>query len=369
MTLRLATRLLLFFALFFGGLVYAKLFLVPIAFAGILAMLALPLANWLERKGIGKSLATALCLLTLLLIVATLFTVLGWQVSTLLSDLGNIEQKILGAVQKAQGWISETVGISPKEQQQMVEQQQQKAQSSGGGIGDAVKTLPGAVFGALTNILITLVYLFLFLRFRLHLKRFVLKVVPEPDRRTALDILHQSSGVVQKYLTGMGGMILCLWVMYGIGFSIAGVQSAVFFAILCGTLELIPFVGNIAGTSLTLLVSLTQSNGGSGVLIGILITYAAVQAIQSYILEPLVVGRQVKLHPLFTILIIVLGELLWGIPGMVLAVPLLGIAKIICDRVPSLQPYGYLIGEEENVLDPSPGQKIIAWARRRFRRA
>jgi predicted PurR-regulated permease PerM len=221
----------------------------------------------------------------------------------------------------------------------------------------------------LTDVIIALVYFFLLLRFRLHLKRFVLKIVPEPDRRTALDVLHQSSGVIQKYLTGLGLMILCLWVMYGIGFSIVGVQGAIFFAILCGTLELVPFVGNLIGTALTILFALTQSkSGGSGMVLGIVATYFVVQSIQSYILEPLVVGREVKIHPLFTILVIVLGELLWGLPGMFLSIPLLGIAKIICDHVPALQAYGYLIGEEENINDPSLKEKVRGKLMRIFRR-
>jgi predicted PurR-regulated permease PerM len=53
-------------------------------------------------------------------------------------------------------------------------------------------------------------------------------------------------------------MIVLLWVMYGIGFTIAGVKNAFFFAIICGILEIIPFVGNLAGTALTLAMSLVQ---------------------------------------------------------------------------------------------------------------
>jgi len=63
-------------------------------------------------------------------------------------------------------------------------------------------------------------------------------------------------------------------------------------------------------------------------------------------LEPVVVGAEINNNPLFTIIILVVGELIWGIPGMVLAIPLLGIIKIICDHVPSLKPYGYLIGSD-----------------------
>ena len=57
-------------------------------------------------------------------------------------------------------------------------------------------------------------------------------------------------------------------------------------------------------------------------------------------------GEQVDINPLFTIMVIVLGEMIWGVAGMILAIPLLGMVKIICDHYPALQPYGFLIGTE-----------------------
>ena len=81
---------------------------------------------------------------------------------------------------------------------------------------------------------------------------------------------------------------------------------------LCGLLEIIPFIGNLAGTALTLVMALSQG-GSSNMIIGILITYGCVQFIQTYILEPLVVGAQVKINPLFTIIAIVIGASWFGV--------------------------------------------------------
>jgi predicted PurR-regulated permease PerM len=72
-----------------------------------------------------------------------------------------------------------------------------------------------------------------------------------------------------------------------------------------------------------------------------------VQFIQGWILEPLILGPQVKINSLFTIIALVLGELLWGIPGIILAIPLTAMLKIVCDHIESLKPYGFLIGEIE----------------------
>ncbi|HSF46268.1 MAG TPA: AI-2E family transporter, partial [Chitinophagaceae bacterium] len=128
------------------------------------------------------------------------------------------------------------------------------------------------------------------------------------------------------------------------GFYISGVENALFFAILCGLLEIIPFIGNLTGTAITLLMVLAQG-GSTGTLVGVVITYVVVQFVQSYLVEPLVVGKGVSINPLFTILGLVAGEFIWGIPGMVLALPAVGIMKVVFDHIEPLKPVGKLMGD------------------------
>ena len=102
------------------------------------------------------------------------------------------------------------------------------------------------------------------------------------------------------------------------------------------------------------------SQGGSiQMVLGVFITYLVIQFIQSYILEPLVVGAEVNINPIFTILVLVGGEMIWGIPGMVLAIPILGIIKIVCDHIEPLKPYGFLIGHDKTKREDSPWIKKL----------
>ena len=94
------------------------------------------------------------------------------------------------------------------------------------------------------------------------------------------------------------------------------------------------------------IVMVIIQGGGTGMILAVLLTYAIVQFLQTYLLEPLIVGAEVNINPLFTIIILVMGELVWGIPGMILAIPLLGIVKIVCDHIEPLKPYGFLIGSD-----------------------
>ncbi|RYZ28806.1 MAG: AI-2E family transporter [Chitinophagaceae bacterium] len=346
-----SVKVLLLVFLSFVLLFYGKPFLVPFLLASLLAMLVLPLCAKLERK-MNKVLAVSISLFLLLTVISIIIYIIAWQVTDI-SDKGpEIQKNITEKIDQVRTFATNSLGISKQQQEKIIQQQQKNTEGKISGMMTSLFTSFG---GFLTDFLIVLVYIFLFLLFRAHLQKFVLMLVPKREQNNAQTIMHDVRRVSQKYLTGLALMISCLWVMYGIGFTIVGVENAIFFAILCGLLEIVPFVGNLTGVAITLLMTLAQG-GSSGMLIGILITYSVVQFTQSYILEPMIVGREISINPVFTIMGIVGGELLWGIAGMILALPLLGIIKIICDHIEPLKPFGYLIGDEKKRSEKSGGK-------------
>jgi len=333
-------KVLLFAILLIAALYYGKPFLIPFVFAGILAMLLLPVVEWLEGKRLPKAIAVLCAVLLIVAAVAGIIGLISWQVADLAKNASQLESNIMQRVAQLKQFIANSLGLSLQEQQQMMQKQQASS-----GISQHVTGILTTTGGVITDFILMLIYIFLFLYYRSQLHTFALKLVAKEKQEQTRDVLEKIEKTSRNYFTGLILMIACLWVMYGIGFSVVGAKNAIFFAILCGILELVPFVGNITGTTLTVLVNVAQG-ANSGVLIGIIITYAIVQFLQTYILEPLVVGDRVSINPLFTIAGIVAGELIWGIPGMILAIPLIGMTKIVCDNIESLQPYGYLIGEE-----------------------
>jgi predicted PurR-regulated permease PerM len=338
--LQRSVYLLLLFVLAIGGLYFAREFLIPLALAGMFAMLFVRTSKYLEGKGIKRGSSALICVLILVILVAGAFTLLSYQISNLADNMGGIKMRLVEMVEQVRLWVYQTFGVSYEKQEQIF-----REQSKGNGTGK-IGSFAGSFMGILVNSILVTVYIYLLLYSRDHIKQFILKLVNSDKRAKTEKVIGQSVLVAQKYLSGLSAMIIMLWIMYGIGFTIAGVEYAIFFAILCGLLEIVPFVGNITGTSVTILAVLVQGGDG-GMILAVAITYALVQFLQTYILEPLVVGEQVSINPLFTIMVIVLGEMIWGIAGMILAIPLLGIVKIICDNVPALQPYGFLIGSEK----------------------
>ncbi|MDN3586246.1 AI-2E family transporter [Pedobacter aquatilis] len=327
---------MLFISLIFSGLYFAAPFLIPLTLAGIFSMVFIRLCNWLERKGLQRGWASLVCILVFVLAVSLIISLLYWQLGNLTENLEEMKSRLTSMVSSFRNWINQKLNIDSKQQEDLI-----KAGSSN--TGNLLASFASGLMGIAVNTILVLVYMYLSLYYRTHIKNFILKLVPDREEHKASVIVHESGKVAQHYLSGLGAMIGVLWILYGIGFSILGVESAIFFAVLCGLLEIVPFVGNLTGTCLTLLAVMAQG-GDSKMLLGVLIVYGLVQFLQTYILEPLIVGEQVNINPLFTILSIVLGEFIWGVAGMILAIPILGIIKIICDRIPELKPFGFLIG-------------------------
>ncbi len=338
-SLQRAVYFLLLAFLFIAALYYAKPFLVPVCFAGLLSMLFLPLCRWFQSKSIPGALSIIFCILIFLAVLAGVIWLISWQITDLSTEAGDIETKVKRMIKQVEQSIQNSVGISPRQQEELVSEQAKNG-------SDMIANAGSLISGFIIDFILMLVYIFLFMFFRERMKTFILALVPSTQKKNAETIMADIQKVSQQYLTGLGLMIACLWIMYGIGFSIVGVKYALLFAVICGLLEIVPFIGNLTGNLLAVLMVIIQG-GNTAMIFGVIITYLIVQFLQTYILEPLVVGAEVNINPLFTIIILVLGELIWGIPGMVLAIPLLGIIKIICDHVPSLKPYGYLIGSDK----------------------
>lgn len=321
------------------GLYVAKDFLIPICIGGILATLFLPFCNWMENKKIPKSIAVFICFISLLSIIFILISLLGWKISELLNDISLIKQKAIDTGNSLQHYILNHLNISIEDQFLILKNEQPSYAA-------IFQIIFGSITSVFASLILVLVYFIFLLYYRNHIKKFLLKLTTPSKRNEMEQVVYNATKVSQQYLVGLSKMIVLLWIMYGIGFSIIGVENALLFAILCGLLEIIPYVGNITGTLLT--VSVSAIHGANPSLLGgIVIVYVIVQFIQGWFLEPLILGPQVKINPLFTIIVLVIGQLLWGISGLILAIPLTAIFKIICDHIEALKPYGFLIGEIE----------------------
>lgn len=351
------TLVIIFLFLFFAGLYYGRPFFVPITIAAILAMLMLPVCNWLEGRGMKRVWAVLICTLALTGVIVGVVSSFSDQVADFSDDFSNLEKAVTEKLDQAHKTIEEKLNIPEKKQEEMISSNTSSIEDS---VFSNAKTFLNTILGLLANILLILVYVFLFLRYRGKFKRFLLRLAVKDKRERTKKVISETSKVVQQYLIGKLALIFILAVLYSIGLLALGIKHAVFFSVFAAVLSLIPYIGNLIGGALPALIALITKDSALYAL-GVVVVFSVAQFLESYILTPLIVGREVGLNPLFTILVVILGEIVWGIPGMIVAIPLLGIIKIIFDNVEKLQPFGYLVGDEKSSSGLSFKDKMKNW--------
>jgi predicted PurR-regulated permease PerM len=343
---------IMLFVLLLGGILYiGKPLFMPLAIAGMLALVFVPCANWLERKGWKRTPASIACGLLLLLVIGGMLTLLVWRIRHIDADISDIRSNFSHMTDRIHGYFREELKMDKAAEKKIL-----PIPTPDDGIGKTATLVMGGLITLIVYLVLTWFYTVTLLILRHRFKEFVLKLVPDDRRSVTKMILLRSVHVVQQYLSGLAIVIVCLWVMYGIGFSLIGIRNALFFAVLCGLLEIVPFVGNITGVTLTSLMALSQ--GGGFTMVGeVLGVYALIQSMQFYIIAPLVMRAQLNINPLFIILVLIGGDIIWGITGMILAITLLGIARIVFEQVDSLHPLAYITGQDET-------KKRTSWLKR-----
>lgn len=347
----------LFFLIY--GLVEAKGFLAPLVLAFILAILTFPLANKLESKGMKRIWTTIINVLILLILAGLFFLVISWQMKTIMDDWDDIKTTILPKIEKVEAYILQhtpmeegeldeyksDMGVG-EEEQETEEETKKEENEDNGEKGKQAVAVVGSAAGFLTDFLITFVYIFFFIHFRNRFKHFILVLFDSHKQAEIRKIISKSAEVVQHYLIGRLLLMIVLVILYGLGLWVSGVQNFIVVSIIASILSIIPFVGNFFGYFLAMAMALF-SGGDMSILIGVTITFLLVQFLDSYILQPIVLGDKLNVHPFFIIVSVILGNAIWGIVGMILAIPIFAIISVVSRNVPAFGAFAYLFSSDK----------------------
>jgi predicted PurR-regulated permease PerM len=134
---------------------------------------------------------------------------------------------------------------------------------------------------------------------------------------------------------------LALWAL--------GIKYALLLGLITGLFNIIPYIGIFTATLISVLITFATAAAAGKVFL-VLITLIITHLVDSNILLPAIVGSKVKINPLITVLGVVLGEMIWGVSGMFLSIPVIAVLKIIFDRIDSLKPWGILLGEQDKTM-------------------
>jgi predicted PurR-regulated permease PerM len=314
--------------------------LILLSFALVLALLLLPASKFMETKGFPRAIAIFIAILLTFALISSLLFVAGLQIMEFSSELPLFVKKAEKWISSFQSFISANFNISRRKQMLELSNELTALLKNSGVI---ISTTFSTALHAITAMILVPVFTFFFLFYRDFFERFLQKVFPKTEGQVLTNVIEKTGSVVQGYLVGLIVVMLIVGVGNSIGFWWIGVEYPVFFGFLTGVLLLIPYIGIWIGALLPILLSLITLSPSHA--LAVVAWVAAAQFIEANFITPLVVGSKVSMNPMVAMLALLCGELLWGIPGLILALPLTAVMKVIFDSIPSLEPYGFILGE------------------------
>lgn len=319
--------------------------LIPMVLGLLISILLMPLSRFMEKRlRLPRSISSILSSLLALAIIGGVIYVLSIQVARLSNDWPQFQKQFVDMIDDLQGWISRTFGVRRHDQLTYLNDTAKKSISTGTAIIETALKSIGYVL-MLTGF--TFLFTLFFLLYRTHLLKFLVASFSETYHKTVFDIIDNIQFMVKKYLVGLFLQMLIVTILSLIAYTIIGVKYNFMLAILTGILNILPYIGIF--TALLIGALITFATAGVSNVLFIVIAIVIIHAIDGNIIMPRVVGSKVKINSLIVIIGLVIGEMIWGIAGMLLTIPVLAILKIIFDRVEGLQSWGFLMGEDEDV--------------------
>lgn len=320
--------------------------IIPLAFSVLLAILLHPLCSWLERRKIPRIGAILLSIFGLVVVLAGLVTLVSMQIGGLAEELPRISKKTDAFIDQGLTMGEQYLNISRSEQVSQVKKYLITALSEGKTV--ILNTLLSTT-GAISTFILIPLYVFFFLLYRDFFRRFVHKAFHRIEKVKLDGLLKKIYEVIRSYLSGLFLVILIVGVLNSVGLLILGIPHAIFFGFLAGFLILIPYIGILIGSVLPALLSLVTMDS-PWYAVGVIGVMSFVQFLEGNFITPNIVGSKVSVNPLAAIVALFLGGQLWGLSGLILALPITAILKVIMDAIPSMEPYGFLLGEPEHEI-------------------
>lgn len=316
-----------------------RVILIPLSFAMLISFMYYPLGLWVERK-IGRPVSIFVCLLLLVGFGFLLAQILINSVTRLYRQFQGSKEKVLALGQELQRFLEAYFGVTSD----MIDRLSHRMVEDV--LGQSVPLLMETVLlsgETIAVVAIIPILTALILHNRELLVRFAMMLVPEGQAAGIKSTVKEITGTYFRFAKGMLMVYFIVATLNTLGFLAIGLPNALYFGVLASLLTFFPYVGIFIGGSAAVIVAWTtfETVWPPLAVIGVL---TVVQYLEANVIFPMAVGRQLKVNSLATLVVIFLGGLVWGGAGMVLFPPMLGILKILSDRVQGLEALSVLLG-------------------------
>jgi predicted PurR-regulated permease PerM len=312
--------------------------LVPFSFAVFLAILLNPLMELLINWKLPKVPAITVTLIVAAIVIFAVWYFLANQIMHFKDQLPLLEKKTADLVSRLQQEIIRRFKVPLEKQNEYITQAK-------AGIEPLIARTLGTVAGTMGSAFLLPLYTFLLLYYKTLILNFLYEIFAEENAREVSTVLRQVKGAIQSYMYGLLIEALIVASLNTIALLILGVPYAILLGVLGALLNVLPFFGGILAALLPIIVA-TITREGYNTQIGVAISYIIIQFTDNHFLIPYIVSSKVRINALISVIAVLLGGAVWGLSGMFLSIPFIGILKIIFDRIPEMQPWGRLLGDK-----------------------
>ncbi len=326
---------------FLTMLYIAQDIIVPLVFSIIIAIVLHPLVNFFVRLKINRVVAIVITLTLTFVVIAAFCALLFSQVSKFSDSWPALVDKVTETINATVKWVSGYFDIRPRNIYAWIAKTKTELiSSSGAAIGQTLVSVGSAIL----ILLLVPVYVFIILYYQPLLLEFIRRLFGESNQSSVSTIVTKTKSVIQQYLIGLVIEAVLVAALNTIALLALGIEYALLLGIIGALLNVIPYVGGLVAVALPMIVALATKTTAWYALY-VLIAYYIIQLIDNNYIMPIIVSSKVKINALFSIIVVIAGNALWGVSGMFLSIPLLAIVKLICDHIEPLKPWGFLLGD------------------------
>jgi predicted PurR-regulated permease PerM len=323
--------------LYFGREVF-----VPLSFALLISFVLYPSCAWMERKRLGRMTAIIINMSALVLVAIGLMALLTKQFVDFVKEWPTLQSRLDVLFQQV-GEALVQWGISSEQQEVLLSQAGNQTASNLMNVINS--TISFSIFSAVMLLLIP-IYATLILYYRQLWVEVLFRLFPKEKREDVKQILLQTIKTYYNFIKGMGVVYLAVGILNSVGLLLLGVPHAILFGFIASILTFIPYVGIMVGSLLPMTVAWATYDSAWYPL-GVAFIFMFVQYLEANVIFPFAVSNRLNVNTLVVLISIFVGGVLWGVAGMILFVPFVGILKLIADHDPKLQVLSMALGTGE----------------------
>jgi predicted PurR-regulated permease PerM len=315
--------------------------IVPLVFATLSAIVFHPVVRFFVRRKMPRVIAIGITLFLAFLVLAACGALLYSQARRFAESWPMLVERFTAVLDQSIAWVSTRFNVQAQNIRDWIARTRDElVNNSSGAIGPLLVSVGNGV----TVALLVPVYVFMILFYQPLILEFIHRVFGAGNQGQVSEMVAQAKTVIQRYLVGLVIEVVIMATLNSVALLILGIDYAILLGAIGALLNLIPLIGGVVSVVLPIMIALATKSTAWYALY-VLAAFSFIQLVDNNFIIPKIVASKVKINALFSILVVIAGNALWGIPGMFLSIPLLAMAKLLFDNIEPLKPWGFLLGD------------------------